>query len=270
MPLVTLLASDPDVHRAIREPGAEARGIAPTAVRSWDGLLRLIRERPVTAVVIDSGALEPGMPSDEAVGELRRRYPSLAMVFVARPHVDPVSLFRLGRAGIGSLVLLPIDALTGEELGSALWRALGSSTEALVTRAVSPRVPARELRAVRLALEGVQRGWSADDLATTVGLTRAHASVRLRSCGLPSAGHLLKWAKLLHAGRWLVDPGRSAQSVSRQLEYSSGAAFRRALRAYTGLTPTEARALGGLNAILDRFLDACGLADSVDFGRSVA
>jgi AraC-like DNA-binding protein len=204
------------------------------------------------------------------VGELQRRYPSLAIVFVARPHVDPVSLFRLGRAGIRGLVLLPSDSIGQDEMMRAVWRALGTSTDALVTRAVSPYVPTREVLAVRLALEGVQRGWSAEDLASTVGLTRAHASARLRSCGLPSAGHMLTWAKLLHAGRWLTDPGRSAQSISRQLEYSSGAAFRRALRSYGGLTPTQVRERGGLAPLLERFLDACGLRDSVELGRSVA
>jgi AraC-like DNA-binding protein len=194
----------------------------------------------------------------------------VGVVFVARPHVDPVSLFRLGRAGIQSLVLLPLDVLTPHELSRAIWGALGSSTDAMVARAVSPLVPPREARAVRLALEGVQRGWSTEELARAVGLTRPHASVRLKSCGLPSAGHLLTWAKLLHAGKWLTDPGRSAQSVSRQLEYSSGAAFRRALRAYGNLTPGEVKASGGLGAILTRFLDACGLPYSVHRDRSVA
>lgn len=270
MPLVTLLTGDPELQRAIREPGGGSRSIAPAEVRSWEGLLRLVRERPVTAVVIDSAALDPRVPGDEAVGELRRLYPSVAIVLIARLHVDPVALFRLGRAGIGSLVLLPFDSLTGDGLGSALARSLGASTDAVVTRAVSPHVPPRELASVRLALEGVQRGWSADELAAMVGLTRAHASVRLRSCGLPSAGRMLTWAKLLHAGRWLGDPGRSAQSVSRQLEYSSGAAFRRALKSYTDLTPSEVRGRGGLRAVLDRFLDACGLPDSVERGRSAA
>src|SRR5687768_16703369 len=111
MPLVTLLTSDPEVPRAIREPAGESRSVAPAAVRSWEGLLRLVCERPVTAVVIDSAALDPRVPGDEAVGDLRRLYPSLAIVLIARAHVDPVALFRLGRAGIGSLVLLPFDAL---------------------------------------------------------------------------------------------------------------------------------------------------------------
>jgi hypothetical protein len=58
--------------------------------------------------------------------------------------------------------------------------------------------------------------------------------------------------------------------VSRQLEYSSGAAFRRALRTYVGATPTEVKEQGGLRLVLGSFLDACGLSDSVVFDRSVA
>jgi len=236
--------------------------------RSWERLLWLVRERPVTGVVIDSEAVPPDVAADAAIGELRRRFPSLATVLVARPETDPLSLFRLGRAGIGGLVLQPADRLGG--VTEALRRALASGLEALVTRAVSPYLPRRETHALRLALEGVQHGWSADELAEHCGSSRAHTSVRLRACGLPSAGHLLIWARLLHAGRWLADPGRTAQSISRQLEYSSGAAFRRALRNYVGMTPTEVRWFGGLAPVLSRFLDECGLPDSLQGDLSVA
>jgi len=148
--------------------------------------------------------------------------------------------------------------------------ALMSGTASVVARAVTSHLPSRESMAIRMALEGVQRAWSTEDLAARLGVTRPHLSVRLKSVGLPSAGHLLIWAKLLHAGRWLTDPGRSAESVSRQLDYSSGAAFRRALRTYLGATPTEVKEKGGLRLVLGRFLDACGLGDSVVLGRSVA
>ena len=129
---------------------------------------------------------------------------------------------------------------------------------------MSPYLPIREARSLRLAMDGVIRGWSAERLAEAVGLTRPHLSERLKAAGLPSAGHLLVWARLLHAGRWLEDPGRSAESVSRQLEYSSGAAFRRALRNYVDTTPTETREAGGFAFVLDRFLASC----SVDRDRS--
>jgi len=267
MALVTILTRDPRVRQAVLSPLLEAHSVAAT--RSWKRLSWFVRERPATAVVLDSGALPGHLTEDAAVAELRRRYPSVATLFVVRPGADPVSLFRLGRAGLGSLVVLPLDRLASE-VTRGMRSALQTGTGALVLRAVSPYVPSRESFTLRMALEGVQRGWSTEDLAMRLGLTRPHLSVLLRNTGLPSAGHLLIWAKLLHAGRWLTDPGRSAQSISRQLAYSSGAAFRRALRTYVGATPTEVKEGGGLRIVLRRFLDCCGLSDSVVLDRSVA
>ena len=267
MALVTVLTRDPKLRSAVRSPLLDAHVVAST--RSWERLSWLLRERPATALILDSGALPPDVVPDAAVGDLRRRYPSVAVLLIVRPGADPVSLFRLGRAGLGELVLLPVDALDAE-VARALRGALSGGTASLVTRAVSAHLPSRQSQAIRTAMEGVQRAWSAEDLAANMGLTRQHLSVLLKGAGLPSTGHLLIWAKLLHAGRWLADPGRSAESVSRQLEYSSGAAFRRALRAYVGATPTEVKGGGGLRFVLLRFLDACGLRDSVVFGRSVA
>jgi AraC-like DNA-binding protein len=267
MALVTVLTRDPQVRQAVRSPVLEAHSVAAT--RSWERLSWLLRERPTTAVVVDSGALPGHLTEEEAMGELRRRYPSVGALFIVRPRADPVSLFRLGRAGLGTVVLLPVDALMAE-VARAIRTVLTSATGALVTRAVSPYVLPRESMAVRMALEGVQRGWGAEELAARLGLTRPHLSVRLRGAGLPSTGHLLIWAKLLHAGRWLTDPGRTGESVSRQLDYSSGAAFRRVVRTFLGATPTEVRTAGGLRFVLRRFLDACGLGDSVVFDRSVA
>jgi AraC-like DNA-binding protein len=267
MALVTVLTRDLNVRSVVWRSLHDGHAVA--VARSWGRLSQLVRERPTTAVALDSGALPVDLAQDVAVGELRRRYPSVAVLLLVRPGADPVSLFRLGRAGLGSLVLLPLDALE-VEVERAMRRALHGSTESLVTRVVSAHLPSRESAAIRMALEGVQRGWSAEDLADSVRLTRPHLSVRLKAIGLPSAGHLLLWAKLLHAGRWLSDPGRSAESVSRQLEYSNGAAFRRAMRTYLHATPTEVKAGGGLRFVLGRFLDGCGLGDSVVLGRSVA
>lgn len=265
MPFVAALTSDSEVREALRG------GFGPHSVataRTWDRILWLARERPITGVVLDSDALPQDVLADATVGELRRSFPSLATVLVARPHTDPLSLFRLGRAGIGGLVLLMADR--PEDVTNALRGALSAGTEAIVTRAVSAYLPRRETDALRLALEGVQHGWCTEELAAHIGFTRPHVSARLRASGLPSTGHLLIWAKLLHAGRWLTDPGRTAQSVSRQLGYSSGAAFRRVLRNYVRSTPMEVRSLGGLAPVLSRFLDECGLPDSLEASLSVA
>jgi AraC-like DNA-binding protein len=46
--------------------------------------------------------------------------------------------------------------------------------------------------------------------------------------------------------------------VSWQLGYSSGTAFRRALKQYTGATPAEVVEEGGLGFVIERFVECCG------------
>lgn len=268
MALLTVLTRESSVHGAVLQALEQDHEVAKT--RSWARLLWLVRERPVTTVVLDCAAFPAGSEPDETLADLRRRYPSLATVFIHRPQLDPLTLFRLGRAGLDGLALIRLDGMQAA-LRGALEATAPKSTEAYVTRSLAGRLPMRETQVVRAALNGVQVGWrGADDFAGRVGFSRAHLSVLLAAQGLPSAGHLLLWAKLLHGGRWLSDPGRSAESVSRQLEYSSGAAFRRALHNYVGSTPTQVRDGGGLIVVLRHFLDACGIGGTLRSERSVA
>jgi AraC-like DNA-binding protein len=112
---------------------------------------------------------------------------------------------------------------------------------------------------VVLTMNSVHRMWSAEELAEEIGLTRPHISERFRRVGLPPLGHFLLWTRLFHAAHWLAEPGRTGESVSRQLEYSSGAAFRRALKHYTGATPTQVREKGGIRLVFRTFLSRTGL-----------
>ena len=226
-------------------------------VATWTRLTWTLRERAVTCALIDGRAL-PTHDPDGALVEMGRLYPSVVFVLIAGEDLSTRLLFRLGRAGVEGLVLLPVDGLV-RELPSTMRRALARSTASAVIRVVSPSLPRRETETVRLCLEGAQRGWGAEDVADRLGLTRPHLSVGLDRHGLPSLGHLLVWSRLLHAGRWLEEPGRSAESVSRQLGYSSGSAFRRALRSYVGMTPTEVVDAGGFGVVLERFVDECDL-----------
>jgi len=266
MAFFAILSHDSDLRTLVRRSLERRHSVADTA--SWERMLHLIRERPLTGVVLDQAALGAAKGPEAALATLRARFASLAVVLVARPDADPNTLLRLGRTGTRGLVLVRVDDLS-RDVPRVADRALARGTDALVTRAVSPYLAAREVLAVRGTLDGAVRGWDAEEVALRLGLSRPHVSVLLRAVGLPSLGHLLVWCKLLHAGRWLQDPGRSAQSIARQLDYSSGAAFRRALKNYTGTTPTTVRQSGGLSFVLDRFLSACALRGR-GFGESVA
>lgn len=267
MALIPVLSPDPRLTRLVSDATSERFGVARAS--SWDRLLWLVRERPATAVVLDSAGFPDAPEADERIVDLRRRFPSLACVVVFRPGTDRVMLLRLGRAGIPDLEVVPGEDIS-TDVARAIARASRRGARSIVLRAVGMRIRLPERQIIRAALDGALLGWKSDDLAQWAGWTRPHLSVRLKDQGLPSTGQLLLWAKLLHAGQWLTEPGRSAESVARQLEYSNGPVFRRALRNYLGATPTEVVSAGGLSFVLDRFLDVCGLGDSVRDTLSVA
>lgn len=267
MAFVALLTRDVGVERAVR--GALTHHHVVARSGRWERLLNTIRERPVTCVVLDEGDVPAlGRPAG-AAAELRERFPSVAVVWLSRPHTDPHDLLALGRVGVDRLLLVAVDDVP-RGVGESVAQALGRGTEALVARSLSPYLPPRPMAALRLALREVHRRPKADEVAGWMGLSRPHVSVCLKERGLPSLGHLLVWARLMHAGRWLTDPGRSAESVSRQLDYANGAVFRRALRQYVGATPTEIIQGGGFPFVLNRFMLRCGMGHTGRNDRSAA
>jgi AraC-like DNA-binding protein len=213
----------------------------------------------LSGVSISSGA--------ENLMALRRRFPSVAFVILESGSVEPRRLLELGRLGFQNLVLM---AYEGRDFGLRrnVERALRATVASRVLRVLSASLPLREARFLGLALDQVHQCWSAEALAERVGLSRPFLSVLLKRAGLPSAGRLLVWIRLLHAAEWLGDPGRTGESVSRQLEYSSGAAFRRALKSYTGATPTHVVARGGMPFILGHFIRETGFDQAA--GRLVS
>jgi len=256
MALLSVLARSRPLER--RLAGALEPRHSLAIGHSWGGLIRLIRERPTTGAIVDLEAVAPLPSSEGALANLRSQFPHLGLVLLVRRYRDPVTLFRLGRAGIRHLILLKLDDLESE-LNRALIRAGEGSATVTVTRLLSPYLPKRERRLAFLAMDSVHKRWSAEDLAREMSYTRPFISERMKEFGLPSLGHFLLWTRLFHAGHWLEEPGRTGESIGRQLEYSSGAAFRRALKHYTGATPTQVREHGGIRLVLRHFLRRTGL-----------
>jgi AraC-like DNA-binding protein len=95
------------------------------------------------------------------------------------------------------------------------------------------------------------------ELARSAGCSPRTLRRTLQAAGLPTPEQLLAWRRLLHAAR-LLDDGRSADSVARSLEFSSGSALRKSLKQVTGLRPRELAARGGLRLLAALLLRRCG------------
>lgn len=111
-------------------------------VATWTRLTWTLRERAVTCALIDARAL-PAHDADGALVEMGRLYPSVVFVLVAGEALSTRLLFRLGRAGVEGLVLLPADGMV-RELPPTVRRALARSTASAVIKVVSPSLPRRE------------------------------------------------------------------------------------------------------------------------------
>ncbi len=256
-------------NRALRDQirGALEPLHSVVEARTWDAFLRTARERPVGGLLVHLG--EEGKGSRSTIAPLldvRRRFPSLGLIPVLDDARNPRALFELGKAGFENLVLLSVGGLEWE-LRRWVAKAGLRGVTSTVLRSLSSFVPPSEMGAVKTAVDGVHQYWSSEEFAKVVGLSRPFLSERFKRCGLPSVGHFLVWVRLMHAAQWLPDPGRTGQSVSRQLQYSSGAAFRRALKNYVGTTPTQVAEKGGLSYVLGRFMASCGFVRRWPFGR---
>jgi AraC-like DNA-binding protein len=248
MALIALGTADSEVSRRVVR-GLDRRWHDVVQTPSWDALGRLVRERPVSLLLLDVARLPAAGPP--ALLGLRRDFPGLPLVMLAR-RAEPRLLFELGQARVSNLLLLDAEG-SPVELGRALARALERGVLGLVSRQLTEILTPDALRVLRGALQLTHRCWGADRFAHSFGLSRPVLSEKLKDQRLPATGHLLLWGRLLHAGYWLPDPGRSGESVSRQLEYANGAVFRRALRTWLGVTPTQLAQGGGIDVVLRAF-----------------
>ncbi len=255
--LATLTESGSSLDRARRGLGAVHTVVhAPSA----ESLIRLVRDRPVTGVVLDLSVAEEELHT--LLGALRQGYPRLTVIAVSGPRPSPRLLLEVGRrSSIRFLMKSELQGLERNlmtEVGAGLRRGVVGRIMGPLTR----MVPRWHAGVVLRAVDDLHRGWSADEFADALGVSRPFLSERLRSVGLPSVGKLLAWVRIFHAAWWLGEPARTGESIARQLEYSSAPAFRRAVRNALGVTPSQVVSAGGIDLAWVRFMADCGSPSS--------
>jgi AraC-like DNA-binding protein len=262
---VLLLADSPAaldaVRRAVRAAGAAGVAHALRPVRSWAELCAL-----AGAVRVGVAFVNPYHGGTFATAEIRRlreRHPSLELVayadFTARPAADPFALALLGVRGVVPRGAPDEAAL----LAGCLDRAPGWTVLEPVIERLRELLPASVHGWLEPVLRSPLEPRTVPELARRAGCSPRTLRRTLCAAGLPSPEQLLAWRRLLHAARLLEDPARSAESVARTLELSSGAALRKTLRTMAGLRPRDLAARGGVRVVAARFLAACGDGESI-------
>lgn len=220
---------------------------------SWRELYRLVRTRPIAAAVAD---LHAESRKDGVLRVLRfsQRYPLTPIVVWG--DLDGRELYRLGKAGAAE-VILSRDADDASLIAEVLGGTLGDGIAPLVDVRLRGRISERARFMVRTATEGIPNQIQVPDLADALHVSVSTLERRCERWGLPTPGRLLLWLRVLYGLRWLQEPGRSVESVAGQLGYSSGAAFRRAIKATIGGRPSPLRNRRGFDRALDGFIAEC-------------
>ncbi len=249
MPLIAALLPNPSDRHSLR---AASPANDVSWADTWRELYHAVRRNPVAAVVADIHA-ESRKDGALRVYRFTQRYPLTPVV--AWGELDGRELYRVGKAGAAEVVVAreaDDPELVAGVLRSALRRGIPAALE--------QRLRDLDREAAQLVLyaaEHIPAYIRVPELADAFAMSVSTLERRCERWHLPTPGRLLLWLRVLYGLHWLLEPGRSVESVAEQLGYSSGAAFRRAIKATIGSRTASLRARAAYDAALEGLVAEC-------------
>lgn len=255
-PVATLLTPDERLR-----VDAAGHGLYATLHReTLDDLLRELRARPVSAVLLSTATLARCDGRSVArVAELVRAFPQVPTVALVS-QVDaatPQTVLALGGSGVRVLV----DTRRPDG-----WGMLRDALAADEAQELQRHVVATVARDLAGAPDGCLRFFATlfaappdvttvRGLAGLLGVLPTTLMSRFFRCRLPAPKRYLAMARLVRATRMLENPGCTLTATSHFLDYSSAQSFGRHVRAVLGITPRELRRRYDGVGLFDRFRD---------------
>ncbi|NIP78532.1 MAG: helix-turn-helix domain-containing protein [Gemmatimonadetes bacterium] len=221
--------------------------------RDWRDLTRVVKREPAVAAIADLHA-ERGKDGVLRIYRFAQRYPRTPILVWG--DLDGRDLFRLGKAGATDVVV-PHDSGNPTLLSELILDATTDRVADRIDERLRGRIGERARRLVDSAARRIAEGIQVPDLAALHDMSVSTLERRCQDWGLTTPGRILLWLRIIYGLNWLLEPGRSVESVAGQLGYSSGAAFRRAIKVTVGGKPTPLRNEEGVEAALAGFLADC-------------
>jgi AraC-like DNA-binding protein len=147
-----------------------------------------------------------------------------------------------GEPGLGSSLVVSrlADILFVQAVRSHA-QSLGDAQGGWLAALADPRLGP----ALRAMHKDIARGWTVDSLAEAASLSRSAFALRFRQrVGESPLEYLTRW-RMFKAGRLLQQPDAATGEVAGAVGYDSEAAFSKAFKRVTGLTPGAWRSRGG-------------------------
>jgi AraC-like DNA-binding protein len=246
---VVALALDP-VQRA-RVADAVRATAHVVSVPTPDELYAALRASldPVDLVVLGTATGDVGLA--DVVRRIRRERPLVPVVVYLGSSADQSSTIpKITGAGVHEIIvpgyndermLLKAAILTARRFCAAGW----------VLGKLAACIPARLLGLAEATIADPVRVDSVPALATSVGVHRKTLYNWCRMTRFFGPADLVLWCRLALVAHYLGATTCSIDVIARDLGYPSDTALRNTLKRRTGLTATELRERGGLDAFLE-------------------
>jgi AraC-like DNA-binding protein len=209
---------------------------------SWDDLNAIIRQKPVTALILDPAA--DGVMNVDAVVNLLKQYPSLPVVaYVVLNQASFGAITQLARHGLEDVLLQRFED-SPQVFRETVERARGNPLKRKVVEALRPQLnllPIMLGPIVDEIFDSPHRYSSAQDIALRAEMSSVRLYRHFGLAGLGSPKRLLRAAKLLRAFGYLRDRGYSVRDVAKKVGYRNPRLFGEHTIDVFGLTPSRVR-----------------------------
>jgi len=185
---------------------------------------------------------------------LRSAFPHVPMIALYFPSRSSCrSVLQLGAAGVNQIVTVEPHP-RAMDLAVGLSRCHADGVAVRLWRQCELAVPEPVIPVLKAALRLGHGPLTAQTLGDAVGLPQRSLRRYCAQHGLPSPQWIIGWARLLVAGYYLDDPGRTLAQVAKILQFVSPCALRKQLKRYC-LQPSRTLRAGGTTATVARTLE---------------
>jgi AraC-like DNA-binding protein len=206
-------------------------------------------ERLLNGCLLVSVPGEEQQPLASELLRLRASYPHVpAVAFFLPGRSSYRRALQLGSAGVTELIAVD-PVLPAQELLTSLSRCHADGVAIRLWRHCALDIPDALLPLLKAAVRLAHEPLTAVRLAAAAGMHERTLRKYCENARLPSPQWVIGWARLLLAGYYLDEPGRTISSVAEMLRFPSTCALRNQLRRYTNVAPSHLRADGASRAL---------------------
>jgi AraC-like DNA-binding protein len=222
---------------------------------SWDELDTIIRQKPVTALILDPAA--DGVMNVDAVVSLLKNYPSLPVVaYVVLSPASFGAIAKLSRQGLENILLQRFED-SPPRFRETVEHARADPMKRDMLDALRPHLdllPVKLVSTVDAMFESPHQYRSALDVAHSAEMSAVRLYRNFTLAGLGSPKRVLCAAKLLRAFAYLGDRGYSVRDVAKKVGYRNSRIFAEHTADAFGLTPSRVRSHLRSEEVIERLM----------------